>query len=330
MNNDLEAFLDLAAMNPQDQALHRLGPAQARASFELATQRLRWPAPEDLELGSLTCTARDGVGLPLRVYKPAHADGGPLPVLMYFHGGGFVVGSLDSHDGVCRELCARSGCAVISVGYRLAPEHRFPTAFEDGCDVLEALPSLAQAQGLDLQRVVLAGDSVGATLATALALHAARQGQAAAVRPIGQLLCYPVTDAAGEYASRTLFGEGYLLEDETLEWFYDLYAREPLDRNDWRFSPLRADDLSGVAPAIVLLAGLDPLLDEGQAYAERLQSSGVKVEIVLAPDMTHDLLRMMSVTAQVSIVYERLVDSLLALIDDAREISRADSILNLA
>ncbi|EKT4558881.1 alpha/beta hydrolase [Pseudomonas putida] len=318
LNNDLEAFLDMVAMNPQDQALHRLGPVQARTRFELATQRLRWQAPQDLALGSLTCTARDGTALPLRVYKPAQADGRPLPVLVYFHGGGFVVGSLDSHDGVCRELCARSGCAVVSVGYRLAPEHRFPTAFEDGWDVLEALPSIAQAQGLDLQRVVLAGDSVGATLATTLALHAARQGLAAAVRPIGQLLCYPVTDAGGEYASRTLFGEGYLLEDETLEWFYDLYAREHLDRHDWRFSPLRAESLSGVAPAIVLLAGLDPLLDEGQAYAERLQASGVDVEIILAQDMTHDLLRMMSVTAEVSTVYKRLVDSLLALIAKAR------------
>ncbi|MFG0400267.1 alpha/beta hydrolase fold domain-containing protein [Pseudomonas sp. zjy_11] len=314
LNNDLEAFLDLVAMNPQDQALHQLGPVQARTSFELATQRLRWQAPEDLEIGTLTCTARDGVALPLRVYKPAQADGRPLPALVYFHGGGFVVGSLDSHDGVCRELCARSGCAVVSVGYRLAPEHRFPTAFEDGWDVLKALPSLAQAQGLDLQRVVLAGDSVGATLATALALYCAMQGQAAAVRPIGQVLCYPVTDAGGEYASRTLFGEGYLLEDETLEWFYDLYAREPLDRHDWRFSPLRAESLSGVAPAVVLLAGLDPLLDEGQAYAERLQASGVKVEIILAPDMPHDLLRMMSVTEEVSTVYDRLVGSLLALI----------------
>lgn len=131
-------------------------------------------------------------------------------------------------------------------------------------------------------------------------------------------MCYPVTDAGGEYASRTLFGEGYLLEDETLEWFYDLYAREHLDRHDWRFSPLRAESLSGVAPAIVLLAGLDPLLDEGQAYAERLQASGVDVEIILAQDMTHDLLRMMSVTAEVSTVYKRLVDSLLALIAKAR------------
>lgn len=317
MNNDLEAFLDMVAMNPQDQAMHRLGPVQARTSFELATQRLRWPAPQDLALDSLTCTARDGVALPLRVYKPAQADGRPLPVLVYFHGGGFVVGSLDSHDGVCRELCARSGCAVVSVGYRLAPEHRFPTAFEDGWDVLGALPVVAQAQGLDLQRVVLAGDSVGATLATALALHAARQGEAAAVRPIGQLLCYPVTDAGGVYASRTLFGEGYLLEDETLEWFYGLYAREPQDRHDWRFSPLRAESLNGVAPAIVLLAGLDPLLDEGQAYAERLQASGVGVDIILAQDMTHDLLRMMSVTAEVSAVYEQLVDRLRVLIANA-------------
>ncbi|MGN8262182.1 alpha/beta hydrolase [Pseudomonas sp. SMSB3] len=305
LHPELEAFLDLAEANAGNAPLHRLSPEQARRVFQQSTEQLRWPAPAGLVCQSLHAPARDGAAIPLRLYRRPEA-GGPLPVLVYFHGGGFVVGSLDSHDGVCRELCARSGCAVLAVGYRLAPEHRFPVALQDGEDCLAWLATEAQALGLDSTRVAFGGDSAGATLATVLAIQAARLGERAPLVPSAQLLCYPVTDASRQSVSRTLFGEGYLLESDTLEWFYDHYARTPQDRHDWRFSPLLAEDLHGVAPAIVALAGLDPLLDEGRAYVERLREAGVAVELIELPGLTHDLLRMASVLPEVLEVHERL------------------------
>ncbi|WP_313731571.1 alpha/beta hydrolase [Pseudomonas sp.] len=313
LHPELEAFLDLAQANAGNEPLHRMSPEQARKVFEQSTEQLRWPVPPGVSVEALQAPARDGWTLPLRLYRPAQVAG-TLPVLVYFHGGGFVVGSLDSHDGVCRELSARAGCAVLAVGYRLAPEHRFPVALEDGQDCLAWLAEQGQRLALDLDRVALGGDSAGATLATVLAIEAARLGERAVLTPRAQLLCYPVTDASRQRVSRTLFGEGYLLENETLEWFYGHYARTPQDRQDWRFSPLLADDLSGVAPAIVALAGLDPLLDEGLAYAERLRAAGVEVQLLELPGLTHDLLRMAAVVPDVLHVHERLCQALARLL----------------
>lgn len=313
LHPELEAFLDLAEANAGNEPLHRMTPQQARRVFEQSTEQLRWPMPAGVSVDALQAPARDGWAIPLRLYRPAQALG-TLPVLVYFHGGGFVVGSLDSHDGVCRELSARAGCAVLAVGYRLAPEHRFPVALEDGQDCLAWLATQGEGLGLDIGRVAFGGDSAGATLATVLAIEAARLGAQALVTPRAQLLCYPVTDASRQSVSRTLFGEGYLLESDTLEWFYTHYARTPQDRHDWRFSPLLADDLSGVAPAIVALAGLDPLLDEGRAYAERLREAGVAVELMELPGLTHDLLRMAAVMPDVLQVHDRLCAALARLL----------------
>lgn len=307
LHPDLEAFLDLA-QDSQDAglpAMHQLTPAQARDTFEQTTAQLRWPAPQDLEVLEVNTPARDGAPLALRLYRPNGAPAS-MPVLVYFHGGGFVVGSLDSHDGVCREFCRRTPCAVLSVGYRLAPEHRFPTALEDGEDALSWLAEHALALGLNVSRVAFGGDSAGATLATVLALQAVVQPHTVAIAPKAQLLCYPVTDASRTRDSRALFSEGYLLEDETLDWFYQHYARTPADYLDWRFSPLLAEDVRGVAPAIVLLAGFDPLLDEGQAYVDKLREQGVSVELEHCPGLTHDLLRMASVMPDVLAVHETL------------------------
>ncbi|CEL28598.1 MULTISPECIES: alpha/beta hydrolase [Pseudomonas] len=307
LHPDLEAFLDLA-QDSQDAglpAMHQLTPSEARATFEQTTAQLRWPVPEDLHVTPVDTLARDGAPLALRLYRPNGASA-PMPVLVYFHGGGFVVGSLDSHDGVCREFCRRTPCAVLSVGYRLAPEHRFPTALEDGEDALSWLAENAAGLGLDTSRVAFGGDSAGATLATVLAVQAVVQPSTVAIAPKVQLLCYPVTDASRTHDSRLLFGEGYLLENDTLDWFYQHYARSPQDYLDWRFSPLLAEDLRGVAPAIVLLAGFDPLLDEGQAYADKLREHGVSVELEHCSGLTHDLLRMACVMPDVLQVHERL------------------------
>ena len=175
LHPELEAFLDLAEANAGNAPFHQMKPEEARRVFEQSTEQLRWAAPQGLAIQALHAPARDGAAIPLRLYRPPQATA-QLPVLVYFHGGGFVVGSLDSHDGVCRELCARAGCAVLAVGYRLAPEHRFPIALEDGQDTLAWLAKQAGSLGLDSARVAFGGDSAGATLATVLAIEAAQLG----------------------------------------------------------------------------------------------------------------------------------------------------------
>ncbi|MCU9950966.1 alpha/beta hydrolase [Pseudomonas sp. PDM13] len=310
LHPELNAFLDLAeesqASGPGP--FHVSSPQQAREAFERTTGQLRWAAPQGVLSTDFEFHSRDGASLPLRLYRPSTASG-TLPVLVYFHGGGYVVGSLDSHDGVCREFCERTPCAVLSVGYRVAPEHRFPTPLNDGADALAWLAAHAGEQSLDPTRVVFGGDSVGATLATVLALEAARSAEAV-IRPCLQLLCYPVTDASASSSSMQLFGEGYLLESETLEWFYRHYAREAADRLDWRFSPLLATDHAGVAPAVIALAGFDPLLDEGRAYARRLQEQGVAVQVLEFAGLIHDFLRLRSVVPDIDDVYAQLVSAL--------------------
>lgn len=312
LHPELNAFLDLAEESQADGPgpFHLSTPAQAREAFERTTEQLRWGAPTDVSVATVPYTARDGASLELRLYRPASAQAEALPVLVYFHGGGYVVGSLQSHDGVCREFCARTPCAVLSVGYRVAPEHKFPTPLNDGADALAWLAQHAVAEGLDINRVAFGGDSVGATLATVLALQAARDPASLAITPCLQLLCYPVTDASTSSPSTELFGEGYLLESETLEWFYRHYANDAADRLDWRFSPLLATDYQGMAPAVITLAGHDPLLDEGRAYARRLQEHGVTVELIEYTGLIHDFLRLQSVVPDIDNVYTQLTQSL--------------------
>ncbi|MDR9865669.1 MULTISPECIES: alpha/beta hydrolase [Pseudomonas] len=312
LHPELNAFLDLAEESQADGPgpFHLSTPAQAREAFERTTEQLRWGAPSQVACVTLPYTARDGASLELRLYRPANTQAEALPVLVYFHGGGYVVGSLQSHDGVCREFCARTPCAVLSVGYRVAPEHKFPTPLNDGADALAWLAQHAAAEGLDVTRVAFGGDSVGATLATVLALQSAREPHSLAIRPCLQLLCYPVTDASTSSPSTELFGEGYLLESETLEWFYRHYANDAADRLDWRFSPLLATDFQGMAPAVIALAGHDPLLDEGRAYARRLQEQGVSVELIEYNGLIHDFLRLQSVVPDIDNVYTQLTQTL--------------------
>ncbi len=314
LHPDISAFIDLAedASGGRAMPFHEQTPKQARELFEQTTRQLQWPAPQTPECVDLELPLRDGQVATMRLYRPHGAaqesDTGQQsrPVLVFLHGGGYVVGSLDSHDGICRELCAGTPCTVLSVGYRRAPEHKFPTALDDCADALAWLALNGARHGLDSDRVVFAGDSVGASLATVLATQAARQPSGVgAITPRLQLLCYPMTDASRRSTSMELFAEGYFLESDTLEWFYEHYARDERDRHDWRFSPLLTEDLSGVAPAFIVLAGFDPLLDEGRAYAHKLREQGVQVEMREYGGLTHDLLRLGSV-ADVSGIYEEL------------------------
>ncbi|HEY1118966.1 MAG TPA: alpha/beta hydrolase [Acidimicrobiales bacterium] len=225
--------------------------------------------------------------IPARLYVP-RADGTP-PVVVYYHGGGWVLGGIDSHDGTCRALANASGAAVVSVDYRLAPEHPFPAAVDDAWAALEWVAANAAELGGDPSRLAVAGDSAGGNLAAVVAIQARDTG-APALR--GQLLVYPVTDATMSHPSIEENGSGYFLTKADMEWFYGHYAPERPD--DWRLSPLAAPDLAGLAPALVLTAEYDPLRDEGEAYARRLDDDGVPVELIRKDGLIHGFFGMVA------------------------------------
>lgn len=224
--------------------------------------------------------------IPLRVFTPVPpASPEPGPGIIFFHGGGFVLCSINTHDVPCRLLANATGFRVVSVDYRLAPEHKFPAGLEDCIAATDWVAANAPELGIDPRRLAVAGDSAGANLATVVA-HAARD---AGGRPslAYQLLVYPVVDSAGRWKSREDFAEGYMLETRTMDWFDEHYISSPGDRLDPRVSPLRAADLSNLPPAYLVTAGHDPLRDEGAAYAEALRRAGVPVTHIDYEGMIH-------------------------------------------
>ena len=212
--------------------------------------------------------------IPVRVYAPV--AGRSLPGIVYFHGGGFVIGSLDSHDGTCRALANASGCAVVSVDYRLAPEHRFPAAAEDCYAALRFVAERGAELGVDPRRLAVAGDSAGGNLAAVTALLA-RQRRGPDLR--FQLLVYPVADHRFDTASYRENADGYFLTAAMMRWFWGHYLERPEQGDDPIASPLRAKDFAGLPPALVITAEYDPLRDEGEAYAARLREAGVATEL---------------------------------------------------
>ncbi|MFJ4348050.1 alpha/beta hydrolase [Pseudomonas sp. NPDC089401] len=295
---DLEAFLELAEfgrLTGKNQPMHQLSVAQARAEFENASRLLDADPPADIEVHELHFTRRDGTQQPARLYRRPGIT--PTATLFYLHGGGYVVGSLDSHDCVCRRLASLGDYTVFAPEYRLAPEHPFPAAVHDSQDALDWLQRHAADLGLADSALVLAGDSAGATLATVLAIDAA--GQAQAMPPKAQLLFYPVAEANTRRDAHQRYGEGYLLESETLDWFYAHYQAG----TDWRASPLLHPALPTMAPAYVNLAQFDPLFDEGLEYAGRLEGSGTPTTVRVEGGLTHDFLRMSGITGATAEVY---------------------------
>ncbi|WP_413232638.1 alpha/beta hydrolase [Mycolicibacterium sp. 050158] len=213
---------------------------------------------------------------PVNVVGPASGSGGRPPLLVFFHGGGFVVGDLDTHDGLCRLICRDAGIGVLAVDYRLAPEHPAPAAFDDCYAVYRWALEHAAELGADPARVAVGGDSAGGNLA-AVVCQAARRD--AVPLPVLQLLIYPVTDFVDDTRSRTLFSDGYFLSQKDIDWFRENYLLgSALELSDPSISPLLAEDLSGLPPAMVLTGGFDPLRDEGNRYAEALAAAGVTVD----------------------------------------------------
>jgi acetyl esterase len=275
-----------------DAPYETLPVAKARAALHRQVVSIGGPP---VPIGAVRDLTIEGAAGPLRArcYGPQE-PGGPHPLLLYFHGGGFVLGDLDTHDNLCRMLARHAGVNVLSVDYRLAPEHPFPAAVEDAQAALRWAFENASDLGADPGKIAVGGDSAGGNLAAVLTLLAAGGGGPS---PVIQLLIYPVTDATASLPSRELFARGLYLTDTLIEWYRVNYAGAPgMDVTDPRVSPLFAEDLSGLAPALVVTAGFDPLRDEGEAYAAALRAAGTTVALRRFPEHIHGFLN----TAQIN------------------------------
>lgn len=270
-------------LHPQTVMFLKLMDAGAEpAEPDIAAMRAATSANPHRGVGPALAQVKDATvgGVPVRIYRPAD---GVLPALVYFHGGGWSIGGLESADPMCRRLADEAGCVVISVDYRLAPEHPFPAAVEDACAVTADVVHRADRYGIVPSAVAVAGDSTGGNLATVAAHRARDEG----ITLIHQLLICPITDSALDSPSVAEFGEGFGLSSATMAWFLGHYIG-CADRGDPRIAPLRADDLSGLAPATIITAEYDILRDEGERYAKALATAGVPVDLRRYDGMTHN------------------------------------------
>lgn len=277
LDADLKALLDKAAGQP---GLETLGVAEARRYYETR------PRPPAAAVGQVEERSIDGPGgdLWLRIYTPAGGQT-PRPLLVFYHGSGFVLCSLDTHDGMCRNLCAGSGYVVVSVDYRLAPEAKYPAGLDDCLAATRWAAAHAAALGTIPGFVVIGGDSAGGNMAAATALRCRDEGGPTLA---GQLLIYPVVDHYSvQYPSYTENAEGYGLSRQGMQWFWDHYLASAAQADEPLASPMRAPDLTGLPPALVLTAEYDPLRDEGEAYGARLAAAGVTCRTVRLDGVNH-------------------------------------------
>jgi acetyl esterase len=291
---DLRALVRLAEISGETSFTKDLPPAAARAHNRRGAEATasRPPIPmariEELEVPA------DAGGLPARFYLPRGLPPGrPAPLLLYFHGGGWVIGDLETHDGVCRFLAAVAGTAVLAIDYRLAPEHPFPAAVEDAATAFVWAHANAAELGVDAARIGVGGDSAGGNLAAVVSLLARDAG---GPMPAMQLLIYPPTDSAGDLPSRRLFAEGFLLTKGDIENFERHYLPIGTDGADPRVSILLAPDLGGLPPAYVATAGFDPFRDEGEAYALRMREARVPVALRRHPGLIHGFANMTAIS----------------------------------
>jgi acetyl esterase len=289
----MKAFLDQMAMQPGPK-MWELSASDARAVFGGLTQLA---GPRDVPIGKVVNLKAQGPrgNIPLRNYTPVAAGGEPLPTLIYYHGGGYVIGDLETHDGLCRLFANEASVRVIAVDYRLAPEHKFPAAVDDAYAALEWIEANASELGVDANRLAVGGDSAGGCLAAVVAQMAKERG---GPKLVFQMLLFPVTEVGSGTQSMRENASGYFLEKATLDWFFGNYLEKGANTSDVRMSPLLASDLSGLPPAYVMVAGFDPLHDEGVAYAERLRAAGVSVAVADYPHLVHVFIYLQAVLPQ--------------------------------
>ena len=306
LDPQIEYVLGLIEQSPYPE-LHTVSAEEARQIFEATAPALNVRPegifrPEDRWI--------DGVEgkILIRIYTPHEpAPGELLPILVFYHGGGFVIGSLDSYDNLCRAIANRTDCIVVSVDYRLAPEHKFPAAVDDALEAYQWVIDHAGELDGDAGRMAIGGDSAGGNITAVTAIGIRDEGYMA---PLLQILIYPVAGGAPETPSHYEFAEGLLLTRASILWFYDQYLDRPEDATDPRFAPLLADDLSDLPPALVIVAGHDPLRDEGIAYADRLGQAGVEAELVNYEGMVHGFLSLADAVDQGKLAIDRVATAL--------------------
>jgi acetyl esterase len=287
-------------LDPQAQALMQLmidkgvppvnsmTPVEARASYRSRRTFTQPDAPEVFKVEDKV-VSYEGVNVPVRVYHPHAAQSqAALPGLVYLHGGGWTVGDLDTHDVLCRSLCLQADIVVVSVDYRMGPEHKFPAAYDDTVAAFNWTVAHAASLGIDASRIAIGGDSAGGNLSAAACLGL--RGQA--VQPAFQLLIYPATIMWQDTASYHANGKGYMLTQESIAYYTENYLRNREDAKDWRASPQLAESHAGLAPAFVMTAGFDPLRDEGLMYANALSKAGVSAQYICFERQIHGFITM--------------------------------------
>jgi len=300
----MKAFIDQMALQPAPKMYELPAPA-ARMMFAAIMQMT---GPKDVPIGKVANLVCPGPGgdIPLRIYTPVAAAAETLPALLFFHGGGFVIGNIDTHDGLCRIIANEAGVRVIAVDYRLAPEHKYPAAIEDAYAALTYVEANATQLGVDANRLAVGGDSAGGAMTAVLTQMAKDKGGPSIAF---QLLFFPVTQIGEETASLKNFAEGFVLERAGLEWFYKSYVPDGADRKDPGISPLYGP-VEGLPPAYLTVAEFDPLHDEGLEYGWKLKTAGVACEIVDYPGLVHDFIYFQSVLPQAAVALKAAAQAL--------------------
>ncbi len=304
LDPQVQAFLDeIAALDPPP--LETMTPDEAREMCIAEIEALGEPEAV-AEVRDFTVPGPGGE-VPVRLYKPESAGDEPLPVLVFYHGGGWVVCNLDTHDTLCRQLANAVGCAVVAVDYRLAPEHKYPAAVDDSYAAASWVMENAGTFGGDPARVAVGGDSAGGNLATVVSMMARDRGEP---MPVCQILIYPVTDYDLERPSYLENAEGYVLTKAAMRWFFDCYFERDEDGYQPYASPIRAESLVGLPPALVITSEYDPLRDEGEAYAARLKEAGVPVKHTRYDGMIHPFIRRTAIFDKDKLAQKQITETL--------------------
>jgi acetyl esterase len=308
----VKAFLDQASAMPRPK-MWDMPLSMSRHSF---AQMMTMMGPHDVPVGKIQNITIPGPAgdIRARVYAPIAGGGESLPAMVFFHGGGFVVGDLDTHDGLCRLIAHEGGFVVVAVDYRLAPENKWPAPLDDAIAATRWIFTNAPSLGIDAGRIAIGGDSAGGHLAACVTQAIKASG---GLKLAFQLLLFPGTEFTTDTGSMNRYAVGYLMEKQTIEWFYSQVLPEDADRLSPKVSPLLSKDFSGLPPAYIMLGGYDPLHDEGLAYAEKLKAAGVKVTVADYSDMVHCFIYLQSVLPQAHDAMAKAAEAVAQALDQA-------------
>jgi len=304
LNSDAQKVIELIKESGRPQ-FECVPVEEGRAAYSKSREILQPEPRAILEVRDLQAPGSAGP-IQLRLYRDVAADASnPPPVLVYYHGGGWVIGDLDSHDGICREMAHQSGATVISVDYRLAPEDVFPAAVDDALAATQWVSDNAASLSVDPQRISIGGDSAGGNIAAVVSIMARDNPN---LQIVSQLLIYPVMDLTMAHPSHERLANQQPIPRSTLSWFYDCYVPAKSDRTDWRASPLMAEksQLEGLPPTLMLTAGFDPLGDEGVAFSKALSEAGNIVEEARFEGQIHGFLTMGKLIAETNVAFSRI------------------------